>query len=275
MAPYAAELRRHLAQLNLQWAIDHGCAHEVSLGRVPAVLYREDERGDHGNFLPSAYRRIQTTPAWSRRLDKVHTTARRALLSHDPDRRELDSSNSSDALLMNVFCHPETLRNGSVQALLGIEAEAEPVFGYRPGVPLLSGRRDCTEIDMRLGDLLIEAKLTEYDFQSAPRKLVERYRDLHDIFTLDGLAWVDGSVQSYQLIRGALAAYAAPGCRFCVLCDARRPDLIAAWHRILSAVKIYDLRSRLQVLTWQELATALPFELQLFLAEKYGIQGST
>jgi len=270
-APQATELRRELSHRNLVWARQHAALHEVSLGSIPAILYREDEAGDHGNFLPSTYRRIQQTPAWARRLTKVHTTARRALLSRDPDRRELDSSNSSDALLMNIFCHPETLATPAVRSLLGIDAAAEPVFGYKPGVPLRTGRRDCTEIDLKLGDLLIEAKLTEYDFQTAPRKLIDRYRDLQDVFDLETLELHEDSTDSYQLIRGVLAAHASPDHRFCVLCDARRPDLIAAWHRVLRSVQLYDLRCRLMLLTWQELSAALPPALQVFLADKYGI----
>ena len=269
--PFASQLRHELSVRNLAWARQHGGAHEVSLGSPPTVLYREDEAGNHGNFLDATYRRIKETPAWARRLDKVHTSAKRALLSRDPDRRELDSSNSSDALLMNIFCHPETLAGSQVRLLLGIDQEAGTVFGYKPGVPLRSGRRDCTEIDLKLGDLLIEAKLTEYDFQSAPRKLIDRYRDLQDVFHLDALDISDGPVVSYQLIRGVLAAYASPGQRFCVLCDARRPDLIAAWHRVMRAVWVYDLRCRLLLLTWQELTAALPSSLQPFLEDKYGI----
>jgi hypothetical protein len=269
--PYAAELRRELSLRNLRWALHHGHAHEVSLGTVPAVLYRENEAGNHGNFLAPAYRSIKQTPAWSRRLAKVHTSARRALLSRDSDRRELDSSSSSDALLMNIFCHPATLVTPGVRRLLGVNAGDEPIFGYRPGIPLRSGRRDCTEIDMMLGDLLIEAKLTEYDFQTAPRKLIERYRDIEAAFDIDELEILGGTVQSYQLIRGVLAAHASPGHRFCVFCDGRRPDLIAAWHRVLTTVKLYDLRCRLQLLTWQELAGVLPGEIQAFLDVKFGI----
>jgi hypothetical protein len=268
--PYATELRAELSQRNLIWARTHN--HEVSLGRVPAVLYREDEEGNHGNFLPAAYQCIKQTPAWARRLTKVHTSAHRVLLSRDPDRCELDSSNSSDALLMNIFCHPATLPNPRLRCLLGISPEATPSFGYRPGTPLKSGRRDCTEIDLRMDDLFIEAKLTESDFQTAPRKLIERYRDLDEVFDIDHLAMDEGVVPSYQLIRGVLAAYATPGHRFCVLCDARRQDHITAWHRVLLAVRLYDLRCRLQLLTWQELAADLPTELQIFLDIKFGIR---
>jgi hypothetical protein len=270
----AGELRRDLAQRNIRWALTGGYLHEVGLGSVPVVLYREDELSRHGNFHTASYKLIRQQPLWTRRLAKVHTSARRTLLSRDAGRRELDSSNSSDALLMNVFCHPETLNTPAVRVLLGIGKEAEPVFGYRPGVSLRSGRRDCTEIDLKLGNLLVEAKLTEYDFQSAPLRMAERYNGWEEVFDIEALEVRGSTVQSYQLIRGVLAAYGSLDARFCVLCDARRPDLIAAWQHIAAAVKPCDLRSRLQLLTWQELAQVLPADLRGFLNEKFGISGS-
>ena len=60
----------------------------------------------------------------------------------------------------------------------------------------------------------------------------------------------------YQLIRNVLAAYAA-GCSFCVIHDARRPDLREAWFQIMAAVKSAEMRVRLKVITWQELGCAL------------------
>jgi hypothetical protein len=56
-----------------------------------------------------------------------------------------------------------------------------------------------------------------------------------------------------------------------LFCDGRRPDLVADWHRIIATVKPYDLRCRLQLLTWQELAATLPDELQKCLELKFGI----
>jgi hypothetical protein len=76
----------------------------------------------------------------------------------------------------------------------------------------------------------------------------------------------------YQLIRNVLAAY-AKGCSFCVVHDDRRPDLREAWFAVLAAVRSAELRVRLSVLTWQELAEHLPEELQGFLDWKYGIVG--
>ena len=77
-------------------------------------------------------------------------------------------------------------------------------------------------------------------------------------------------VPNYQLIRGVLAASATGG-TFCVLCDARRPDLIEDWYAVMRAVRSCVLRCRLQLLTWQELTIVLSKPLQKFLAAKYGI----
>jgi hypothetical protein len=97
-------LRQELCARNIWWAAKHGFLYEHTLGPLPSVLYRADENGRHGNFYPASYRRILIDPGWRRRLAKTHTTARRHLLSHDATRCELDSCNSSDALLMNIFC---------------------------------------------------------------------------------------------------------------------------------------------------------------------------
>jgi hypothetical protein len=67
-----------------------------------------------------------------------------------------------------------------------------------------------------------------------------------------------------------LAAYALD-LSFCVLLDARRPDLIEDWYAVMRCVRPMDLRTRCKVLTWQELAPALPSSLQCFLELKYGI----
>ncbi len=102
-------------------------------------------------------------------------------------RCELDCANSSDALLMNVFCYPGMLLRAELCGLLGVDVGCVPEFGVKPRVPLgrtplSKGRGDATEVDMKLGDLLVEAKLTESGFQVAPERLVTRYRDLEEVF---------------------------------------------------------------------------------------------
>lgn len=53
-----------------------------------------------------------------------------------------------------------------------------------PFRPSSSGKErfDRTEVDMKLGNLLVEAKLTESDFQMAPLERVKTYRDLEEVF---------------------------------------------------------------------------------------------
>ena len=95
---------------------------------------------------------------------------------------ELDCANSSDALLMNIFCYRRTVGNSGLSSMLGVAQGLAPVFGFRPRIPLRSGRTDRTEIDMKLGDLMVEAKLTETDFQTASVGMIERYRDFEEVF---------------------------------------------------------------------------------------------
>lgn len=73
-------------------------------------------------------------------------------------------------------------------------------------------------------------------------------------------------------MRGVLAAQACGG-SFLVLSDQRRPDLAERWFGVLAAVREAALRTRLGLLTWQELSAVLPRTVQKFLAEKYGIGG--
>jgi hypothetical protein len=88
---------------------------------------------------------------------------------------------------MSIFCHPDVMTSTSVRVMLGIESEATPEFGFKPRTPLHNGKRDNTEIDMKLGQLLVKAKLTESDFQTARFNLISRYRDLEAVFDLADL----------------------------------------------------------------------------------------
>jgi hypothetical protein len=255
----------------LAYAQANGLCVERTDGVIPGLIFGLDNDGQHGNFHPLSYQEIVGNPQWTKRLGKVHTAFKRARARANWQWKELDCASSSDALLMNIFCYPGVTTSTLVQGMLGVEPEVQPEFGFKPRTPLSSdGRYDNTEIDMRLGDLLVEAKLTESDFQSARFDLVTRYRDLEPVFDLSGLPSRNGRYLSYQLIRGTLAAYAT-GCSFAVLCDGRRTDLIESWYRIMRAVRPFELRYRLKLLTWQELSRMLPDNLQRFLATKYGI----
>lgn len=230
----------------------------------------------HGNFIDASYRSILANPAWARRLRKAHTAKRQARPAGPEEERrdwhELDAATSSDALLMNTFCYPNVLAGAPLTQLLGgVECGSIPEFGYKPRVLLERGLRDRTEIDMRLGTLLVEAKLTESGFQTAPLRLLERYPGCYDVFDHDALEIAGGKVAQYQLLRNILVVHALGG-EFCLMLDARRTDLIDCWGATLQAVRAYDLRTRLRLVTWQEIAAVVPRALRLFLAAKYGLQ---
>jgi hypothetical protein len=345
----ASLLRRDLNARAQHLATTSNLLHEQTTGSEPSIVFSHEEKTDkaeqarHGNFHPASYTAICADAAWSRRLTKAHTAHRRVRARADWQWRELDCANSSDALLMNIFCHPEVFSEGrlnpAVADLLGVPTNTQPNFGIYPGVPLRKSPanskkkitrtlqqqespaplfndaniltqpkepdhlKDRTEIDLQLGNLFIEAKLTESNFQTASPRLIERYRDLETIFAVERLpsklitsapthpptedfsdleeprttaspvatpARSRTVIHGYQLIRNVLAAFASDA-SFCVLCDARRQDLIEIWYSILTAVHYPSFAWRLKLLTWQELTTVLPEDLQNFLEAKYGI----
>ena len=101
---YASRLRHELGLRNREYA--RGRLHVESYGGQPVIVYApEGER--HGNFFDASYAAIAARPEWMRRFNKIHAQGRALPKpTSDPARRwrELDSSMSSDALLMNVFC---------------------------------------------------------------------------------------------------------------------------------------------------------------------------
>lgn len=270
---FAAALRSDLAERARKYALDNALPHSLSYGEVAVACFAPHaDENEHGNFASASYRAIRANAAWMRRLAKVHTQARRSLPTTDRGRwRELDSCLSSDALLMNIFCYPGVLRNRSLAALLGFAPRATACFGYKARVPLANARADRTEVDLRLDNLLIEAKLTENNFQSAGKDVLRSYRDFSAVFSSLELPQTQSQYLCYQILRNVLAAHALE-CSFCVLVDERRLDLIDAWYAVLRCVQPIELRTRLKILTWQEIAHHVPQKLQSFLAVKYGIE---
>ena len=268
---YCSVLRHELRLRNLAFAKRRNLAHAVSYGEHPVVIYEAlPHLRRHGNFINASYAAILKCPAWNRRLEKFHSQARRSLPQNDRGWRELDSSMSSDALLMNIFCHPR-VATPNLASLLGVDYPMSLEFGFRARVPLKNKRTDRTEVDLKIGSLLLESKLTEGDFQIQKPAIVEAYRDLEALFACQQLPRTSRSEYiSYQLIRNVLAAHESHS-SFCVLLDERRPDLKDAWYEVLQCVVDTDLKTRCKLLTWQELAAVLPSDLQRFLDLKYGI----
>ena len=245
-------------------------AHDTASGSQAPVVYTP-EAGSHGNFFPASYRRICARPEWAKRLTKRYTASRRLDTRSGHRHGELDTAASSDALLMNIFCHPTALRSASLRGLLGLgSGRLEPEFGFHPRVPLVRGLADRTEIDMRLGDLLVEAKLTESGFGTCGAALMARYPRFEQVFDCDLLPSAANGLDCYQLLRNALAAVHLD-CGFALFCDARRPDLQEDFFSVVRAMRTAPDRGRMHLVTWQEIAARLPASLRQFLAIKYGI----
>ena len=268
-AYFASHLRHELCVRNREYAKTNGLSHVESYGSLPVIVY-QPEGVCHGNFLDETYAAIQANPEWHKRLEKIHAQARSSLPKAGYRWKELDSCTSSDALLMNVFCYPGVLKERRVLSLLGVEQGSVATFGFKARVPLSSGLFDRTEVDLKLGDLLVESKLTEADFQTKDMKVVRGYRNFSAVFDAKSLPRAQDKFLGYQLIRNVLAVH-ANGCSFCVLLDQRRPDLIEQWYAVMRCVRREELRVRCKVLTWQELCSALPARLRWFLDAKYGI----
>jgi hypothetical protein len=191
-ARYSAALRHELSLRNATYAQARGLSHAESRGGTPVVVYRRSvAQAKHGNFLDASYQAILGDPKWKCRLDKVHSQAA-SLPQSDEGWKELDSSTSSDALLMNIFCYPGVTQSRTVALKLGFEVGEVPEFGFPARVPLEGERVDRPEVDMKFRTLLAESKLTETDYKVQRAAVVESYKDLRRVFDQDSLPRLNG-----------------------------------------------------------------------------------
>ncbi len=237
-------------------------------GRETAIIFRPLDK----NFLTGSLENIRENGDWANRLKKRHTHF---------DAPEMGSSNSSDALLMNIFCHPKFFTWEGPQKYLGF-AKERPEFGWNPQI---EGETTPTEVDMLLGDTIYEAKLTESDFGSNPKDedigaFYKRYPKAKEIFDMSKLIKDNKDnkdnkdskaiVKHYQLVRNIYAAN-EENKNFKLLLDARRPDLLKSLFEVVNSVKDSNLRYRCGFITWQEIYRTVGDELKCFLELKYGI----
>jgi len=116
-----------------------------------------------------------------------------------------------------------------------------------------------------------EAKLTEGDFRNADKRVLLAYRDFSDVFDARQLPQAGKSYASDQLLRNVLAAHALQ-CSFCVLIDVQRADLANAWYAVMRCIKPVELRTKMRICTWQEIAEVATPRLRKFLTAKYGFK---
>ena len=212
-------------------------------------------------FCPASYESIQANPAWASRTGKQH--------SQVPGVLEMQSSNSSDALLMSVFCHPHIAEWQGVQEVLRLRPHS-PVFGLMARVPKYGTNGDETEIDMAIDDCLVEAKLTETGFTEKAKAEVTKYEDLTTVFDIDSLPQSESHYRNYQVIRNVLAAVHHHK-RHVLLCDHRRPDLARDYYETVACVREIGVRRRCRVIFWQEIAEKAGETLRGYLCARYGM----
>ena len=212
------------------------------------------------NFNSEAYNNIQTRPNWINRTQKVHTHFNDGTL-------EMQSSNSSDALLMNIFAHPMIQSwKGPIQ-LLDINSEDDIEFGWNP---LFDNENPKfrTEIDMKIGSHIFEAKLTEPSFPGKEIDVVQEYEDFDIIFNQDHLLLPNGCIDNYQLIRNILTAYKYDY-TFTAIIDETRVDMMRDITNTTRAIKLDTVKKRISFLTWQEIVEVCGNALRDFLQRKY------
>ncbi|MFA5646653.1 MAG: hypothetical protein WDA18_09960 [Candidatus Ratteibacteria bacterium] len=264
-------LKREIIENAHSYAEEKSIPYYESRGKAKVVMFELYDNGkDHGNFLSASFNRILSHIEWKKRLEKQHQQKKALPEDRQKKAKELDSCNSSDALLMNIFCYPGITKRLKLSGLFGDYDLQEPEFGINGKVPFKDGKYDTTEIDMKIGNVLVEAKLTEKDFTEKRKTHLSTYQNFEDIFDIFKLPQNNINYLHYQLIRNILAAYAHK-ISFFLICDERRPDLVKFFDDVRVCIKSESLKKRCHLLFWQQIASIVPVDLQEFLKVKYGI----
>lgn len=249
------ELKRAIRASAMAYAKSNGLA--VDESHPSALIFRQVQDA----LCPASFNAIRENPDWLARLYKCHPNV--------PSELEMQSSNSSDGLLLSVFCHPKLPAWKGVCDLLGF-SPVNPVFGFQALIAKAGTKGDKTEIDMAISDYFVEAKLTEADFTESPAINVRLYEQFSSCFHADLLRMRNDCYCNYQIIRNILAA-AQHGKRHMLICDERRPDLLREYMMTASCIRDESVRMRCRVVFWQEIARVAGRELATFLASRYGI----
>lgn len=209
------------------------------------------------SFYPDTFTSICDNIDYKKRLDKPHSKV--------PNFKEMQSSNSSDALLMNFFAHPGIKEWKSLRDLISINKSDNIEFGWNPEFSNETSHK--TEIDMKIGNSIFEAKLTEKDFTSKELQVVLEYSNVENIIDLQVLT-NKNVVSNYQLIRNLLTAEKYDY-KFNLLIDESRIDLIREFYKVKSSIKASYLSDNFNFITWQEISNCVGIDLKNYITEKY------
>jgi len=255
---YSEKLKEELKCLAEKNKPDHLTSYQPK----SSAIYQQVE----DNFHEPSYLNIMKSKnqKWKDRLEKSHSHLKNG-------EKEMQSSNSSDALLMNIFCHPDIDKWKGIAKLFGLSVIKEVMFGHNPKL-LKNGKPEHTptEIDLLINNKIIcEAKLTESDFTRKSKKSVEAYDKFERVFNKHYLPQTLEEYANYQLIRNILALehYSA----FYLICDARRPDLVKSFYETIRCVNDISLRARCNIIFWQDITKSVGRDLQIYLKNRYSL----
>jgi hypothetical protein len=225
----------------------------TGIERPSAFLFDKIEM----SFYDKTFNNIINNQEYLNRIGKIHPKV--------PTILEMQSSNSSDAILMNIFAHPEVKDWKPLRDLLSINSNDDIEFGWNPVHENEKWKK--TEIDVKIGNSIFEAKLTETDFKSKHLNIVLRYVDVEKMIDLKALT-KDEIVSNYQLIRNIVTAKKY-GYKFHLLIDDSRTDLRNEFDKVKNSIIDKSLANSIELITWQQISTCVSDDLKEFLTEKY------
>lgn len=268
---YDEKLKQELIRFAEEYGkstIGHNYAHPNEL-KNSSVIFNDISY----SFQKDSFSNIKSNREYNDRTQKKHSNVQ----TKNAGILEMQSSNSSDALAMNIFCHPDFSKWDGMIKLFQVNEFTSIVFGYKAKVDKTINnvnKKDNTEVDIFLnGNIIIECKLTEKGFSSKKMDIVEHYSELRNVFHIDKLLKTETHYENYQLIRNILAAN-QHNTQFILICDERRPDLVESFHQTVTCIKdeYLDLRNTCKIIYWQDLTKSVGSELKSFLSEKYGLK---
>ena len=224
------------------------------------------------SFQKDSWNVISGNPDYLARTKKTHPNTQ----TKEPAVLEMQSSNSSDALAMNIFCHPSFKKWKGVTNLFEVDKISTIEFGFEAKVLKTYNTKieeDKTEVDLLINkNIISECKLTEEDFCVQLKSIVEQYSEFKNVFHTNKLLQDEAHYKNYQLIRNILAAN-QDNAQFVLICDMRRPDLAQSFCKTIACIKdeYLDLRTNCKIIYWQDIAKVVGADLKNFLNEKYGI----
>lgn len=224
------------------------------------------------NFIPESFNNIIKHSNWYKRTQKK--------LEKYPKILEMQSSKSSDALLMNIFCYPDFINWEKPKKLLQINNYNCMKFGWNPEFSYEKKKFEYlkklgkenefhpSEIDLKIGDSIFEAKLTEKNFGEKEIEIIQKYDGFELVFDETILKKTDNKYINYQLIRNILVAQKY-NYKFILLVDETRNDLIEYFETTKEAVKNSKLKERIYYKTWQCIIKECEDKLSNYISKRY------